>query len=115
MPPKLTKKMAAHPNAETLELTVSKTGGPVATAAEVTVAGGGTKSFSDQQLTPGPASMPIDSTRAYNIVWSGAFVKKGSATLKVRLLDAGGSVLKTKSTPVSGEAKEKFFRLIVLE
>jgi hypothetical protein len=109
---KLIKKMDTITSASTLELSVSKKDGPVATAVEVGSTGNDDESFTDKQLTPGPASMPLDPKNSYNIVWSGAFVKKGSATLRVRVLDANGD--RTKTVTVQGKAKETFFRLVMI-
>jgi hypothetical protein len=111
---KMIKKMAAVSSASTLELSVSKKDGPVATSVEVGSTGADDKSFTDKQLTPGPASKPLDPANSYNIVWVGAFVKKGSATLKVRVVDASGAVQGTKTITVQGEAKETFFRLLMI-
>ena len=109
---KLIKKMDAITSASTLNLSVSKTS-EVSTSVEVGSTGSDDKSFTDKQLTPGPASMPLKSENSYNIVWSGAFVKKGSVTLKVQVVDANGAV-RTKSVTVQGEAKDKFFRLVMI-
>jgi len=111
---KLIKKMDAFTSPSTVELSVSKKDGPVSTAVEVGSTGSDDKSFTDKQLTPGPASMPLNPANSYNVVWSGAFVKKGSATLKVRVFDTSGALHGTKSVTVQGEAKEKFFRLVMI-
>lgn len=111
---KLIKKMETFTSPSTLELSVSKKDGPVATAVEIGSTGSDDRSFTDKQLTPGPVSMPLDPANSYNVVWSGAFVKKGTATLKVRVFDASGTLHGTKSVPIQGEAKEKFFRLVMI-
>jgi hypothetical protein len=110
---KLIKKMDTLTSDSTLALSVSKKDGPAATTVEVGSTGSDDKSFSDKQLTPGPASMPLDPENSYSIVWVGALVKKGSVTLKVEVTDDAGAV-RTKSVTVQGEAKEKFFRLVMI-
>jgi hypothetical protein len=110
---KLIKKMDAITSASTLNLSVSKNA-TASTSVEVGSTGNDSKSFTDKQLTPGPASMPLNPANSYNIVWAGAFVTKGSVTLKVQVLDANGTVHGTKSLTVQGEAKEKFFRLVMI-
>lgn len=111
---KLIKKMDTFTGPSTLELSVSKKDGPVATAVEVGSTGNDDRSFTDKQLTPGPASMPLDPANSYNVVWSGAFVKKGSATLRLQVFDASGALQGTRSVTVRGEAKDKFFRLVMI-
>ncbi len=110
---KLIKKMAAVTSASTLSLSVSKKA-TVATSVEVGSTGSDDKSFTDKQLTPGPAQMPLNPANSYNIVWSGAFVTKGSVTLKVEVLDMNGAVKGKKSVTVQGQAKDKFFRLVMI-
>jgi hypothetical protein len=114
MASKLIKKMAAITSASRLELSVSKKA-TVATTVEVGSTGSDDKKFTDKQLTPGPTTpMPLNPTNSYNIVWSGAFVTKGSVTLKVQVLDTGGAVKGKKSVTVNGEAKDEFFRLVMI-
>jgi hypothetical protein len=110
---KLIKKMAAITGASTLSLSVSKKA-TVATTVEVGSTGTDDKTFTDKQLTPGPAQMPLNAANSYNIVWSGAFVTKGSATLKVQVSNASGAVKGTKSVTVQGEAGDTFFRLVMI-
>jgi len=59
---KLIKKMDAITSASTLNLSVSKTS-EVSTSVEVGSTGSDDKSFTDKQLTPGPASMPLKSEK----------------------------------------------------
>ena len=111
---KLVKKVDAVTGGSELELSVTKKLGPVNTFAEVGSSGPDDRSFSDSELTPGPAMMPINPNNTYSIAWAGAFVKDGSVTLRVRVLDPQGKVLVNKTFTVQGKAKEKFFRLILV-
>lgn len=111
---KLIKKMAAVTAPSTLEMKVTKTGGPVSTAAEVGSTASDDASFTDSQLTPGPTTMPLNPTNSYAIAWTGAFVKAGTATLNVRVVREDGTVKETKPVRVQGKAKEKFFRLVLV-
>lgn len=111
---KLIKKMEAVTGGSTLELSVTKKLGPVATSAEVGSSGTDDKSFTDTQLTPGPAVVPLNPENTYSVVWSGAFVKEGSATLRLRVLDIQGSILASKTVLVKGKAKEVFFRAVLV-
>jgi len=106
---KIFQKMAAINANTTLELTVSKTGGPVVTAVEVGSTGNDDQSFSDNDLTPGPATKQLNGNNSYALVWSGAFVTQGSATLHV---DVGGTNVKT--VPVNGQAGDTFFRSVLI-
>jgi len=111
---KLIKKMDTVTGGSTLELSVTKKQGPVATSAEVGSSGGDDDSFTDSQLTPGPAVVQLNAANTYSVVWSGAFVKEGSATLRLKVLDAQGNVLANKTVPVKGKAKEVFFRAVLV-
>jgi len=103
------KKMAAIQANSMLQLTVAKTGGPVVTAVEVGSTGSDDQGFSDQQLTPGPAQMALLGTNSYALVWTGAFVTRGSATLSVVV--NGGT---PKVVTVRGEAGDAFFRSVMI-
>jgi hypothetical protein len=111
---RLVKKLEAVAGGSTLEMSVTKKLGPVATHAEVGSSGSDDGSFSDSQLTPGPAVMPINPENTYTVAWEGAFVKEGSVTLRVRVLGANENVLASKSVTVQGKAKEVFFRAILV-
>jgi hypothetical protein len=106
---KIFNKMKAINANTTLDLTVTKAGGPVVTAVEVGSTGNDDQSFSDNQLTPGPARKQLNGNNSYSVVWTGAFVTKGSATLQV---DVGGTNLKTVT--VKGEAGDTFFRIVII-
>jgi hypothetical protein len=88
----------------TLSISVTKQGGPVATSAEVTSTGSDDESFSDSQLTPGPALKPLDPANSYTIVWTGAFAGTGSATL----------IVENESVTVEGNAGDEFFRIVMV-
>jgi hypothetical protein len=106
---KMFHKTAAIQADTTLTMTVSKTGGPVVTAVEVGSTGSDDESFSDQQLTPGPAQKALDGNNSYSLVWTGAFVTKGSATLQVNV---GGTSL--NPVAVNGEGGDTFFRIVII-
>ncbi len=97
-----------------LELSVSKKGGPVNTRAEVGSSGPDDGKFTDKQLTPGPAVMPLDPKNTYAILWRGAFVKAGTATLHVVVRDPQGGVVQDKRFTVKGKAKDEFVRVVLL-
>lgn len=111
---KMIKKMSSISSASTLELRVAKTGGPVATAAEVGSTGADDRSFTDGQLTPGPATMPLNPANSYAIAWTGAFVKAGTATLTVRVLRSDGTQKEKKPVRVVGKKGDVFFRLVLV-
>jgi|GEM_PF-6199477 len=111
---KFIKKLAVFTGGSSLELTVTKQLGPVATSADVASTGTDDAHFSDKKLTPGPAMKPLNPANSYSILWQGAFVKDGSATLTVRVLDATGKVLTTKVVSVAGQAGDVFFRIILV-
>ncbi len=111
---KFIKKLDAVVGGSRLELSVTKKLGPVSTTAEVGSSGTDDRSFSDSQLTPGPATMPMDPANVYAIVWRVAFTRDGSATLKVRVVDAQGNVLTNKNITVKGKANQVQFRAIVV-
>lgn len=118
-PPAKPKKQAAKaagPPAvvATLELSVTKNGGPVATSTEVGSSGNDDRGFTDQQLTPGPVQMPLLKGNFYTVVWQGAFVKPGSATLHVKATNAGGGVFVQKSVAAKRPPLGKTFTLVVL-
>jgi hypothetical protein len=107
-------KLTALTGAPRLELTVSKTGGPISTSVEVTSTGTDDRTFFDADLTPGPAVMDLDSSNTYTVVWSGAFADDGSTDLHVRVLDAGGGVTEDETFTVDGKQGDVFFRLVLL-
>ena len=108
------KKVNVVIGGKSLELTVTKTLGPVDTSAEVGSTGSDDASFKDSQLTPGPAVMPLNTANTYAIVWIVAFVHDGSATLRVRVLDAQGAVLASKNVTVQGKAGQVIFRAVLV-
>lgn len=110
----LIQKLGAVAANSTLELTVTKKLGPVATSAGVASTGSDDQHFSDTDLTPGPAVMALDPNNTYSVLWDGAFADAGSATLRVRVLDAAGSELMNQVVPVRGERGDVFFRLILV-
>ncbi len=109
-----TAKLNALAGVPRLEVTVSKTGGPVSTSVEVTSTGPDDRTFFDADLTPGPAVMDLDSANTYTLVWSGAFADEGSVDLHVRVLDAGGDVTEDETFTVEGKQGDVFFRLVLL-
>lgn len=111
---KLIKKLDTITSSSTLQLSVTKKDGPVSTAVEVGSTGSDDQSFTDKQLTPGPASKPLDGGNSYSIVWTGAFVKDGSTTLKVQVFEANGDLHGGKTVTVSGKAGDVFFRLVMI-
>jgi hypothetical protein len=98
----------------TLELSVTKTGGPVATFVEVGSSGSDDQVFTDHQLDPGPAQMPLLRGNFYTVVWRGAFVAPGTATLHVLATRANGTVLVQKDVPVSHPPNNSPFTIVVL-
>lgn len=98
----------------TLALSVTKTGGPVATFAEVGSSGSDDQVFNDHQLDPGPAQMPLLQGNFYTVVWRGAFVAPGTATLHVLATRADGTVLVQKDVPVSHPPTNSPFTIVVL-
>lgn len=110
----LTAKLTALAGAPRLELTVAKTNGPIATSVEVTSTGTDDKTFFDADLTPGPATMDLNPTNTYALVWAGAFADDGSASLHVRVLDGGGGVTDDETVTVDGKQGDVFFRLVLL-
>ena len=111
--PKLTKTMAAFTPGATLELKVTKTGGPVATVVEVGSTGSDDERYGDAQLTPGPAIKPLQAGNTYALLWVGAFVKAGKATLRVTVVRPDGTSA-TRSKPVAGKKGDVFTRLLLL-
>ena len=98
----------------TLQLSVTKTGGPVATFVEVGSSGSDDQVFSDHQLDPGPVQMPMLPGNFYTVVWRGAFVAAGTATLHVLATRANGTVLVQKDVPVSHPPTNSPFTIVVL-
>ena len=99
---------------ETLELSVTKTGGPVATFIEVGSSGTDDQVFNDHQLDPGPAQKPLLQGNFYTVVWRGAFVAPGTATLHVRATRADGTVIVQEEVPVSHPPTNSPFTIVVL-
>lgn len=98
----------------TLKLSVTKTGGPVATFVEVGSSGSDDQVFNDHQLDPGPAQMPLLQGNFYTVVWRGAFVASGTATLHILATRANGTVLVKKDVPVSHPPTNSPFTIVVL-
>jgi hypothetical protein len=98
----------------TLELRVTKTGGPVATFVEVASSGTDDQVFDDHDLTPGPAQMPLLQGNFYTVVWRGAFVAQGAATLHVLARLTDGTVIVQKDVPVEHPPINSPFTIVVL-
>ncbi|HEX2551722.1 MAG TPA: hypothetical protein VHK64_09025 [Nocardioidaceae bacterium] len=98
----------------TLELSVTKTGGPVATFAEVGSSGIDDQVFNDHELDPGPARKPLLQGNFYTVVWRGAFVAPGTAILHVRATRANGTVIVQKDVPVTHPPTNSPFTIVVL-
>ena len=97
----------------TLELAVTKSGGPVVTRAVVGSTGDDDRDFSDSELTQGTASMPLQPANTYSIVWTGAFVGAGRAVRRVRATTPQGGQFQTEVT-VDGNAGDSFFRVVLV-
>lgn len=106
--------VAAGPAVATLELAVTKTGGPVATFVEVGSSGDDDEVFDDRQLDPGPARKALLQGNFYAIVWRGAFVAPGTATLHVRATSNSGAVIVQKDVTVSHPPTSSPFTIVVL-
>jgi hypothetical protein len=98
----------------TLQLSVTKTGGPVATFAEVGSSGTDGQVFDDHDLDPGPAQKPLLQGNFYTVVWRGAFVAPGTATLHVLATQANGAVIVQKDVPVEHPPINSPFTIVVL-
>jgi hypothetical protein len=98
----------------TLELSVTKTGGPVATFAEVGSSGTDDQVFTDHELDPGPARQPFLQGNFYTLVWRGAFVAPGTAILHVRATNADGTVIVQKDVTVQHPQINSPFTIVVL-
>ena len=98
----------------TLQLRVTKNGGPVATFVEVGSSGSDDQVFNDSQLDPGPAQKPLLQGNFYTVVWRGAFVAPGNATLHLRMTRADGTVLVQEDVPVSHPPTNSPFTIVVL-
>ena len=107
-------KLKAITAGGTLSLSVTKTGGPVMTRAFVGSTGTDDRNFDDTQLTPGPATMPLRPNNSYSIVWMGAFIAPGSATLEVVVDHADGRPQSTKTVKVNGKAGDSFMRVVMV-
>lgn len=101
-------------NKNQLEVSVSKTGGPVTTSVEVASSGPDDSRFTDSQLTPGPATRQLNSAESYVLVWVGAFVKAGSATLKAAVTAGNGTATPVKPITVKGKKGDVFMRVVML-
>jgi hypothetical protein len=111
--PKLTKTMEAFAPGATLELKVTKSGGPSATVVEVGSTGTDDERFGDAALTPGPATKPLEAGNTYALLWVGAFVKAGKVTLRVTVVQPDGTTA-TTSRSVEGKKGGSFTRLLLL-
>jgi hypothetical protein len=98
----------------TLQLKVTKTGGPVGTFIEVGSTGTDGRVFDDSELTPGPARMPMLRGNSYTVVWRGAFVAAGTATLHVLATRADNTVLVQKDVDVEHPPTNSPFTIVVL-
>ncbi|HEX2224732.1 MAG TPA: hypothetical protein VHN15_11050 [Thermoanaerobaculia bacterium] len=99
----------------TLQLSVTKEGGPVGTFVEVGSSGTDDRVFNDHELTQGgPARMPLRRGNFYTVVWRGAFVAPGAATLHVVATRADGSDLVRKDVTVEHPPTNSPFTLVVL-
>lgn len=108
------EKLGAVTSGGTMTLTVAKTGGPIVTRADVGSTGNDDREFTDEQLTPGPATMPLDPDNAYSIVWSGGFVGDGSARLDVVVDHGQGGPPSTVSRTQPGRSGDVFFRVVLV-
>lgn len=107
--------LAAAPTVvATVELSVTKSGGPVATSIEVGSSGSDDQRFTDQQLNAGPVSMALLKGNIYTIVWQGAFVHPGSATLAVVATDTTGNVFVKKKVVAKNPPTGPTFTFVVL-
>jgi hypothetical protein len=97
-----------------LELSVTKTGGPVSTRVEVGSTGTDSQTFNDGQLTPGPVRKALIKGNFYAVVWQGAFVAPGTAKLRVRIVAANGNVSLNKVVTAKHPPIGKTFTLVVL-
>lgn len=98
----------------TLQLSVTKTGGPVGTFVEVGSSGADSHVFDDRDLDPGPARMPMLDGNSYTVVWRGAFVSTGTATLHVLATPADGSAPLQRDVPVEHPPTNSPFTIVVL-
>jgi hypothetical protein len=112
--PRAALPMAPAAAVATLELRVTKAGGPVATFVEVGSSGSDDRVFNDHQLDPGPAQMPLLQGNFYTVVWRGAFVAPGTATLHVLATRPNGTVLVQRDVTVSHPPTNSPFTIVVL-
>jgi hypothetical protein len=108
-----TKSLKSLKAKATLEANVTKTGGPLNSRLEVASKKHGV-SFSDSQLTPGPATTTLDPAHSYTLVWLVAFASQGTATLRVRIVRANGNVVGTVIKKVTGKAGDEVARVILI-
>ncbi len=108
------EKMKALLEAAGLEISVTKEGGPIVSAVEVGSTGDDDARFRDARLTPGPASMPLEPGNTYALVWTVAFVRRGTAILTAKVTTASGKVHKVKTKKVEGAAGETVMRVILI-
>ena len=112
--PSAAAPVAAAAATATLELRVTKTGGPVATFVEVGSSGSDDEVFNDHELDPGPAIKPLLRGNFYTVVWRGAFVASGTATLHVLARRANGGVIVQRDVQVSHPPTNSPFTIVVL-
>jgi hypothetical protein len=112
--PRDAQATAAAAATATLQLSVTKNGGPVATFVEVGSSGTDDRVFDDHELDPGPAQMPLLRGNFYTVVWRGAFVAPGSATLHILATRTDGSVLVRKDVTVQHPPTNSPFTIVVL-
>lgn len=98
----------------TLELSVSKSGGPVATFVEVGSTGTDDEVFNDHQLDPGPVRKPLLEGNTYAVLWRGAFVATGTATLHILVTQADGTVLVQNDMPLPHPPNGSPFSIVVM-
>ncbi len=98
----------------TLDLSVTKSGGPVATSIEVGSSGSDDQRFTDQQLKSGPVAATLLKGNTYTVVWQGAFVHPGSATLAVLATDSKGNVFLNKKVAVKNPPDGPTFTRVVI-
>ncbi|MEP7012933.1 MAG: hypothetical protein ABJC13_21635 [Acidobacteriota bacterium] len=98
----------------TVEFSVTKTGGPVATSIEVGSSGSDDQRFTDQQLKAGTVKATLLKGNTYTVVWQGAFVHPGSATLAVVATDSKGKVFLNKKVAVKNPPDGPTFTRVVI-
>ena len=115
VPPVTPAAVAPAAATTTLQLSVTKEGGPVATFVEIASSGSDDRVFNDHDLSAGgPAQMVLRPENFYTGVWRGAFVAPGSATLHIRETRADGSVIMEEDVPVEHPGTNSPFTIVVL-